>query len=540
MAMGLTALAACAAVDSGPTVATEYGAVQGAVRHGVREFRGIPFAAAPVGALRWAMPQPPQAWTERSAVNFGPSCAQQKRFDLTQESHAEDCLSLNVSAPLDAKPGEKLPVFFWVHGGAFVGGSSSLYRLDKLAREGRMVVVSANYRLGVFGFMPHPAFDAASNGTLGLEDQRFALSWVQRNIAAFGGDAGNVTIAGESAGAGSICQHLISPERVSGLFHKAIVISGGCLQAMPTVQQALTGLDAEPPTWKKVARSVGCDTDTAPASAAALECMRSKSVGELLTAQGAASHGIMAFGPSTGNATVPRSAADAVASGALARVPLMMGGARDELRLYVAYTTLFPPKEQRFDADTLKKVWLPAFYGPKASTYDAIIAEYGAANGFDGAKMGSMASDFSPLVGINHCLYLKTAQAFSPWVPAIYQFEFADPNAPVLGIGIAKGMDPGFALGAVHSSELNYLFPNLSNTAAIDGPDLSPASQQLADHMVLYWSGFARTGSPAAAPLPAWPRYSGGATVQQLVPGDIRPYDAYAQHRCAFWSRMYP
>jgi para-nitrobenzyl esterase len=535
--------------DSGLVVRTDRGAVQGVTRNGAQEFRGIPYAMAPISELRWTMPQPAAPWEGvKDASHFGSACAQQARYSLTQESLDEDCLSLNISRPTDIKPGEKLPVFFWIHGGAFVGGSSGLYRLDKLANEGRLVVVTANYRLGVFGFMAHPAFDAATNGDLGLEDQRAAMAWVQRNIAAFGGNPDNVTIAGESSGGGSVCMHLLSPERVTGLFHKAIVQSAGCLQPMPTIQESLTGSNA---LWKKVAAKVGCNTGATAGSAASLACLRGKKVEDLLTAQGEASSGVMSFGPTIGNSTVPRVGTVAAASGNLVKVPLLMGGTRDELRLYTAYAVLFPSAAfptpiPPFTREAVYSFWLPYFYGSDTTHYNTIYNHYfGMGEGqlglaISGATVGSMASDRAPVVGINNCLYLNTSNAFARWVPALYQFEFADQNAPVLGVGIAKGMDPGFELGAVHSSELNYLFPKLSNTTAIDGPDLQPASQLLADQMVAFWSAFARTGAPAVAGLPAWPGYAGGATVMLLKPGNVGPYDAATRHQCGFWEKVFP
>jgi para-nitrobenzyl esterase len=152
-----------------------------------------------------------------------------------------------------------------------------------------------------------------------------------------------------------------------------------------------------------------------------------------------------------------------------------------------------------------------------------------------------MLSDHQEAVGINDCLYLWTSDAFLDWAPAIYQWEFADPDALVLGVGIAKGMDPGFALGAVHSSELNYLFPNLSNTAAIDAPDLPPASEAMADQLVAYWGSFAATGAPAPTGQPPWPRYErGGTKVMRFTPGNVAPYDAHTAHRCAFWKGLFP
>ena len=194
--------------------------VRGVPGQGVREFKGIPFAAPPVGELRFAPPAPVQPWQGvLDATTMRDACPQARRFGLTEESNVEDCLHLNVAVPTASRKGAR-PVLVWFYGGAFVGGSTKLYPIDFLAREGDMVVVSVNYRLGPLGFMAHPAFGAEANGGYALEDQRAALRWVQRNIAAFGGDPGNVTIGGVSAGAASVCMHLISPERTSGLFQQ--------------------------------------------------------------------------------------------------------------------------------------------------------------------------------------------------------------------------------------------------------------------------------------------------------------------------------
>ncbi len=551
--LALLASAACASVParatpspSGPVVVTDLGAVRGVERNGALEFRGIPYAAPPVGELRFAPPRPAAPWAGvRDGSAFGASCPQTRRFDLTERSTTEDCLFVNVSVPADLRPGERLPVLAWVHGGAFVGGSSSLYRLDLLATRGRLVVVSFNYRLGLFGFMAVQGLDPDANGDVGLEDQRLALRWIQRNAAAFGGDPGNVTVAGESAGAGSVCMHLLSPDRVAGLFHKAIVQSAGCLQPMPTLAASIGDSDpARPPAWKKVAERVGCGSATD-----VVACLRGASVESLLDAQDAVSTGLMAFGPSVGNGTVPLQAGDAVRKGKVVRGPLLMGGTRDELRLYVAYAKLFSPFVSDYSEAKLRSFWLPAYYGPDApdpstpgrTLHGAIVAEYAPGGAMDGPSLGSMLSDHQVAVGITNCLYLRTSDALLALAPALYQFEFADQAAPVLGVGIAKGMDPGFALGAVHSSELGYLFPRYSNTSAVDGPALPPASQQLSDRMVEAWAAFAASGAPRAAGLPPWPRYEkGGRAVMLLAPGASAPYDAAARHRCAFWDRLYP
>ena len=535
-------------------------------RESVNEFKGIRYATAE----RFALPTPTSPWSEvKDATRFASNCPQAARYNLTEESLNEDCLYLNVSTPADFKPNEKLPVFVWIPGGAFVGGGSNLYRLDRLAHRGRMVVVSVNYRVGLFGFMPHPAMDAATNGDLGLEDQREALRWVQRHIAAFGGDATNVTVAGESAGAGSICQHLASPEAVQGLFNKAFLISAACLQELPTLEQALAT-----PIWQSVAsnpkdpqRSYRCPTpgDDNYSAVASLACLKKISVKDLLEAQTfEAGNQVLSFVPVTHNQTVPRSFKESVASGKIVTVPLMIGGAQNELRLYVAYDSLgdngtytqFP-----VNLESLANYYLPAFYGKNdRDIYKKMIERYFQSaqkpKDLNGATLGSMLSDFNPHVGINHCFYLQTSNHLNGMarMPPIYQFEFADPNALVLGVGIAKGKTPGFALGAVHSSILNYLFPNLSNTAATDAPDLPKASEHLGDQMIAYLASFLRDNQPRVSGLPEWPRYDGtqshpaSKTVMLFAPNNIHTYQAYgategasrAGHQCAFWQELYP
>jgi para-nitrobenzyl esterase len=536
-AFAVLAFSACHAVaragdePSGSTlVATDLGLVRGVQRHGAVELRGIPYAAPPVGDLRWASPQPATPWSAvLDAKDFGPACPQAARFGLTEASDAEDCLTIYVTGPLDRIPGEALPVLVWIHGGAFVGGGSSLYRLDALARA-RVVVVSMNYRLGVFGFMPHPAFADATNGDYGLEDQRAALAWVKRNIEAFGGDPRNITVGGESAGAGSMCVHLSTPEKVGGLIDKAIIESGGCLFPLPTVQQGeALGL--------KVAADVGCEDP-----AVALQCLRKAPVKALIDAgtkeSGAA---VMGFSPTIGNETAPRSMLDAVQTGRLVHAPVLMGGTRDELRLYVGYDEQAGRRTTRDNfAQKVQAMYGASEEERRRNTAQRVLETYPLQPGDEPpAALGTIMSDFTPHVGVNNCLYLHTADALNAGTP-VYEYEFADRNAPVLGVGIPAKPDPGFAIGAAHSTQLNYLFPNLSNTRAIDAPDLAPASQKLADQMILYWTSFARAGSPSAEGGPEWPRYSGPASVMEFEPAHVGLIDAGTRHHCAVWTALFP
>jgi para-nitrobenzyl esterase len=551
-----------------PPVAT--GGIASGPRYSVYEYRGIPYALAPTGNRRWALPEPVTTLGTGvfQAYNFGPACPQQARFSLTEGSTNEDCLSINVSMPAGTKSTDNLPVFVWIHGGAFIGGSSSLYRLDKLAAEGKMVVVSMNYRLGALGFMPNQAFKVTNasgtfNGNYGLEDQRLAFKWVQQNIAAFGGDKNNVTIAGESAGAGSVCMHLSAPTQVNGLFKKAITQSAGCMAKLPTVTEA----EAEGKASASIQTGLGC-----PTNAQTLTCMRSKTVAQILEQQGAYTEAnpkdITSFSPVTGdptvspelvNTTVPSSFKFAATNNLLVTVPMMMGGTKEELGLYVGYYW----QASQFGGTPINNStiddWLKSFYpGPTSnlSYYSSQIinnAMYKAGlnsnNSNEVAKtFGQVLSDYNPAVGINNCLYLQTSNVMLNYVSdkpsisaPIYQFEFDDPAAPVCKVGIAEPCPP-YNMGAVHSSELNYLFPNLSNTAAINAPDLAPASQGLANQMVAYWSQFAYTGNPNLASLPVWPLYAGQQTpsVMLLKPGALAPYNSDSAHQCtAFWAKDY-
>jgi len=513
-----------AQATDGAVVTTESGRIRGVVRHGALEFRGLPYAVPPTGAGRWALPKAAQPWTGiRDGSAFGPACPQEARFGISERSENEDCLTLNISAPADRRAGEKLPVFVYIHGGAFVGGSSNLYRLDKLAREGRMVVVSPNYRVGVFGFMAHPSFASNGfNGNYGLEDQRFALAWVKRNIARFGGDPTNVTVAGESAGAGSICMHLATPERSKALFEKAMIISAGCFSRLKTQQEAEDN-------GQVLAQDVGCGLALDP-----LACMRGKAVANWLQVQGMFTGkdptDLIAISPVVGNRALPRLPREAAQRGSLLQVPLLMGGARNELRLYVGYAV---QAGYAVTAANYPRA-LRLFY----TNNEPVVARRYPPGNAPAANFGSVLSSFNPKLAINNCSYLNAAAVFSQHMP-VHEFEFADNKALVLGVGIAPP-DPGFELGAVHSAALNYLFPHFSNNSRIDAAELPKASQTLATLMVKAVAAFAHTGNPNGEGLPSWPLFKGGKTVMLWDTAAAEAYDASRYHQCDFWRQLYP
>ena len=501
-------------------VMTDKGAVRGLVRNGIREFKGIPYAAAPVGNLRWQTPQDRERWAGvLDATKFGNSCPQVARYGLTEASYEEDCLTLNVTVPSAAlTPGESknLPVLVWIYGGAFVGGSSALYPLEHMAKIGNVIVVSINYRIGVFGFMAHPAFDRPTDGDYGQADQRQALLWVKRNIAAFGGDAANVTIAGESAGAASVCVQMLAPVAAKGLFQKAIVQSAGCVQHLRTLEES-------DQIGVRVASEVGCaDLPTA------LACMRAKPVRELVEAAAKVGGGdVMTFAPSVGTVAVPLQGAQAMAAGQFVQVPMINGGNREELRLYVAYAA----QDGKHVTAQNYAASLKAVYGGKASL---VLAEYPVTRYSSApSALGRVMSDFRPENGMNNCIYLQTAKLASRHV-TVYEYEFADPDPPP----VVK--DPGFEMGAVHSAELPYQFRHFSNTKKLDGPDLSPGAQQLSERMLEYWTSFAATGVPRARGARAWTPFKTGTHILRLDQRDVDYFDATTAHHCPFWQQLYP
>jgi len=530
-------------------VAIDSGRVQGIYTHApsgkrVIEYRGIPYAEAPVGERRWALPKTKQAWSGvLDASAFGSACPQVSRFALTDSSVTEDCLSLNVTLPADIKADEQLPVLFWIHGGGFVGGASNLYRTDWLATEGRLVVVTANYRLGYLGFVPLPALASDPvNGNFGIEDQREALRWVQRNIARFGGDPKRVTVAGESAGAASLCMHLASPEQVRGLFQQAIVVSAGCLAALKTVTQASEA------NGKAIADILGCPDGKD------LNCLRAKSVSDILRAQTSFTAknpiDLAAFAPAYGtpeapNATISTSFADALAQrngGSFLPVPILMGGMQKELLLYVGYwwQDALGGKGSALDNASIQRYWLPNFYGQHAR---AVAKKYGFDKPSAGAeRLGVALSDYNPLLGINNCLYYRTADAIKAYPGAssnMYLFEFGDPQALVKGVGIERPY-PDFPLGPVHSSILNYLFPHFSNDKKIDSPNLPASSQELAKQITQYWAAFIHTGHPTVHTLPAWAPYADSRSIMRFLPNQVGMFDGGASHHCDWWKTLYP
>jgi para-nitrobenzyl esterase len=503
-ALVLRWLAALAAMGSGtigsaqtppplpapPVVLVESGELQGVVEDGVASFKGIPFAAPPVGDLRWRPPQPAAKWTGvRPAADFGADCMQ-GRFGPPPAPGApappapsEDCLFLNVWSPASATSGAKLPVMVWIHGGGFMFGSGSFPMTSgaRFATHG-VVLVSLNYRLGRFGFFAFPALSRErpdqAKGNYAYLDQIAALQWVKRNIAAFGGDPGNVTIFGFSAGGVSVHSLLASP-MARGLFHKAIAQSGGSRDSVLTARPMREdGVDPNYPVSAETiginfARSMGVEaTDQA-----ALARLRALSAEDVLRGVAAAPGGSVPSYETTpilDGKLVTETAETAYKARRQPHVPLLLGSnSADTAGNRIKATT----KEQLFARFGQWSTQAKAAYDPDGSTELATLVAR-ANDDFGQAEPARFA-----------------ANAFAANGSPVYLYRFSYVQA---------AMRDQWRAGAPHGGEIPYVFDTLS---AGRGGAPTPEDQAVARMAHGYWVNFAKTGDPNGPGLPTWPRH---------------------------------
>jgi para-nitrobenzyl esterase len=483
--------------------------VRGVVDADHRRFEGIPYAAPPVGPLRWQPPQPAAQWPGvRDAAKPGPWCVQELgNAAATEELTSEDCLTLNVWTPTGAAR-EPRPVLVWIHGGGFVKGSGDIYDARRLAARGDIVVVTVNYRLGALGFLAHPALGEAGN--YGLADQQAALRWVRDNIAQFGGDAAKVTVAGESAGAMSVCDHLVAPDS-AGLFRAAIMQSGPC--------QAQLGLPAAQRISGDYAASVGCADGTA-----VVACLRALPAGKLAKPLWYARFGTdQLSGPVTGTRLLPRDPVREFADGAAARVPVLIGINRDEFTLFVALRYLREGRE--ISAAEYPGVLADTF-GARESA--AVLGHYPPER-YGGSI--SLAYAAAATDDVFACLADRMTEGLSKSAPAVYAYEFDDRRAPAPEMFQRLP----FPIGASHSLELRYLF----DIGGAPAPD--PAQRTLSEQMLDYWTRFVVTGAPAVAGQPDWPTLAGGPDGRWMslrTDGSRVVTDFSTQHHCGFWATV--
>ncbi|WP_018219280.1 carboxylesterase/lipase family protein [Salinispora pacifica] len=508
-------------------VRTESGVVRGTVTETRREFLGIPYAAPPVGELRWASPRPVTPWnTPRDATRPGQRCTQLP-LPPYLSGESEDCLFLNVTTP--RRPGGPKPVMLWFHPGGFTGGSGTETTPTRLAVQGDVIVVTINYRVGVLGFLTLPELDGGGarhrSGNFGVEDQQAALRWVRRNAAAFGGDPRNVTIFGQWSGGRSVCVQLAAPG-AAGLFHRAITMSNPC--TLNDVPKPDGSLDPQPlglprpraeaeARGREFAASVGC-VDPATVSA----CLRAKPADELL---GKAEY--LVFTPVFGGGGVlPVDPVSAIRAGRTARVPMMLGVNRDAYRTSDAFLEAygFPPLTPEGYVQRVRNLVGAADEQKVLERYP--LDRYGVPS----VAWSALATDALLARPLTDTVDLLVRHR----VPT-YTYEFADPDAP----WYANTPLPSFPTGSFQDSEVQYLF----DTTYFAGRQLTPAQRQLSDTMIAYWARFARTGNPNGPGLPRWPRSHRGAdTAQQLAPGPdgIRQVPFRQDHSVDFWRDLLP
>ena len=514
-------------------VATAQGKVSGVsdAKDPVCVYKGIPFAAPPVGKLRW---QPPQAPEKRTGIfkadKFSAECIQDDgpMPGVSASPRSEDCLYLNIWRPNPAGRGtDKLPVMVWIHGGSLTSGSGviPIYWGDRLASQKGVVVVTINYRLAWLGFLAHPDLSAedpkASSGNYGLLDQIEALKWVKQNIASFGGDPNNVTIFGESAGGWSVCNLLGSP-LAAGLFAKAIIESGGC--------DMVSTLDQGYEIGKKFVKDAGCEfRDPIP-------CLRGKTPEEIQLALKAAKEkekaekqnepkkksGPMASAggfdwiPHIDNWTLNATPIEAIRSGKFNQVPLLVGTNRDEGKLF--------------------SIEMPGIRSlPKGIVHSALFSMLGGdtASGIEKLypyknyrKPADAVIDALGDMGLG-CKCFQAAQGVSKVEPVYYyRFDFDKHRFPHM-------------IGAAHAVEIPFVFDSMDRPPAsiVASKKQAEKAKPLVDDMMGYWTNFAKTGDPNGGSLLPWPKYN--TTDKQRMYLNLSPKVQATDNvdKCEFWSK---
>jgi para-nitrobenzyl esterase len=504
---------------TGP-VKTESGLVTGTVEGDglVRVYRGIPYAAPPVGNLRWRAPQPVAAWSGvRQANEFGSACPQTDRPMLPQDrlgKTSEDCLTLNVWAPV-SPAGRHVPVIVWIHGGAFTQGSGSLpvYDGEAMARRGA-VVVTFNYRLGPFGFFAHPLLTRESghdaSGNYGLLDQVAVLRWVKANIGAFGGSPDRVTVAGESAGAVSVGCLLVAPQ-ARGLFHGAILESGSPYGITRYLHDAPAGEESMEQVGELIARRLGCDREDD-----VLAALRSRTVDEIMNASHPATpffgEGIR-FGPVIDRWLIPDRPATLLAHHDQEKVPVIVGSNLDEGSIFVAPL-------QGFDVDAYRRFVRATFRGRA----DDVLARFPVSRDSDVKPVLARLLGYSAFVAPARRLAADMADLGDR--AYLYSFTRVRP-----GPAAAR-------LGAFHGAEIPFVFGTFARVYHEAAPAVEDTDRALSEAMMGYWIRFAATGNPNGEGAPAWPRYEPRSGVWLELGDEIQSRSHVASEICDFFDRV--
>ncbi|WP_437963494.1 carboxylesterase family protein [Sorangium sp. So ce260] len=492
-------------------IETDRGPVEGAVVGATRTFLGIPYAAPPVGELRWRSPAPHEPWTEpRKAVEVGIPCAQMGL--LTPDFNAssgEDCLTVNVWTP-DRPASSSLPVLVWIHGGGFEQGSGGEVDYDGrvLSETTGSVVVTLNYRLGPLGFLALPELKSEdpehpSTGGYGLEDQRAALEWVKANIGAFGGDPGKVTLFGESAGGISVCMHLVSPPS-KGLFHRAIIESGPCDSAADEASASAQG--------QELVEALGCAD--APS---VLECLRGKSAEEVMSALKAGEKFLVGSGPTwfpvIDGWNLPDTPSKLLEAGSFEKVPTILGSNADEGSVFVVLWGEAATVTDEAEFAEFAETFAPGHGEEVVALYPSDT--YGSAQAAATAALGD---------AMFVCPTRRAARAIaSGGAPTyLYHFTYA-PQGTILGDG----------LGSFHSAEIRYVF---GNPGMLIPEPLTEEELGMSQAIAGYWSRHAESGDPNGENAVEWPTYDAETDENIVLDVTISQQAGLKKDLCDAWD----
>lgn len=508
---------------SGAEVSLDQGDLAGLVEGDSRSFFGIPYAAPPTGEGRWAPPGPAPSWDgNRPATEAGSACQQNVNtaFGEPGIGVSEDCLFLNVHAPASAT-GTR-PVMVWFHGGGYTGGMGADYDGRTIVADQDLVVVTVNYRLGVFGFLATSGLtddsESDSSGNYGIEDQRASLEWVRDNIGAFGGDPNRVTIAGQSAGSGSACVHILSPES-AGLFQGAIMMAGMCAGTRPMA--TLAEAEAEGDTF---AAEVGCPGD----GAEQVSCLRSKPADELTAAGGGGSTGgatALALRPIVDGEVLLDQPNTVLAGGDVNEVPVVIGYNIDEGTGSVF--TQFELQGTPVTPETYEATLAEAF--PESADLAAVLERYPLSNYRTPSNaLAAVRSDQSI------CRIQAGTDEFAAVLPT-YAYQFADRDTPFLG-GKPETLD----VGAGHGFELQYLFKSQGIPLIQIIPlELSARQEAVSDSLVGYFAAFAADGAPGTGGGPDWPQYAAEDPVRMSIGSNESVVEPVPDDRqCEVWATL--
>lgn len=498
-------------LGSTDVICTDTGAVRGAVAGAVRAFKGIPYAKPPVADLRFRPPQPPARWQGiLEAERFGPVCPQNASGGTVAGS--EDCLRLNIWTPV--RPSAALlPVMVWLTGGGNSGlsgaGTASfggvVYDGSLMVERGGVVFVTYNLRLGVLGFLAHPALDAERperiSGNYGSLDQIAMLQWLQRNIRSFGGDPGRVFLFGTSAGGGNICALMTAP-LAQGLFHGAAMES-----SVPTGCELQTLADSEQRTGARVARAAGCADSKDIAG-----CLRSKSLAELISAIPSPTDIFpRVYGPNVDGHVFPEQPIARIRGRRYTPIPVIIGTTADETMGFV--NGVGPVPDQASYAAAVERLFGSA---PR----DAILARYPAMS-FATPRAALVAATTDAYFS---CTSRRVARTLiSVQREPVYRYFFTH----------ALETDPQLlAAGAGHTVEHPFFFPWSGTYMPSSG------ERKLQDAMILYWSRMARTGDPNGPGTPTWPRYEAGSDLYLELATPPGPKSDLHKAQCDFWDTI--